>query len=142
MNTVYRSIDDGKTWAGNPSRDRFDGMYYTRTVLPLPASSDGLLLAIGDGTPGTKTRLYRSNDRGADWKSVTIKQTPNSTFWAFGAHSAQPDLIYAGTKYGHLFTSRDAGLSWEKEWREFSEITAVAWTPVKAPLGANPKSDH
>ena len=50
--------------------------------------------------------------------------------------------IYAGTKYGHLFTSRDAGLSWEKEWREFSEITAVAWTPVKAPLGANPKSDH
>jgi len=142
VNTVYRSIDEGKTWAGNPSRDRFDGMYYTRTVLPLPASSDGLLLAIGDGTPGTKTRLYRSNDRGADWESVTIKQTPNSTFWAFGAHSAQPDLIYAGTKYGHLFTSRDAGLSWEKEWREFSEITAIAWTPVKAPLGANPKSDH
>lgn len=142
VNTVYRSTDDGRTWSGKPSRERFDGMYYTRTVLPLSSGKDDLLLAIGDGTPGTRTRLYRSSDRGASWQSTALKQTPNSTFWAFGAHSADPSLIYAGTKYGHLFTSRDSGLSWEKEWREFSEITAVAWIPMKAPLKPPGKSDH
>lgn len=141
VNTVYRSVDDGKTWTGVPSKERFDGMYYTRTVLPVPADENALILAIGDGTPGIKTRIYRSNDRGQTWGTAELKQTPNSTVWAFGAHAADPQLIYAGTKYGHLFTSKDAGKSWEKEWREFSEITAVAWTPVAAPLKAHAKSD-
>lgn len=142
VNTVFRSTDDGKTWTGKPSRERFDGMYYTRTVLPLPAKSDELLLAIGDGTPGQKTHIYRSTDRGVSWETMRFKQPPNSTVWAFGAHSAEPNLVYAGTKYGHLFVSRDAGLSWDKVWRDFSEITAVAWTPVKAPLVGHVKSDH
>jgi hypothetical protein len=37
--------------------------------------------------------------------------------------------VLAGTKYGHLFRSVDGGFSWRKEWREFSEITDVAWLP-------------
>lgn len=142
VNTVYRSTDDGKTWSGKPSKERFDGMYYTRTILPLFSNENDMLLAIGDGTPGIKTHIYRSNDRGEHWTTAELKQTPNSTVWAFGAHAADPNLIYAGTKYGNLFTSRDAGRSWEKEWREFSEITAVAWTPVVANLKAHEKSDH
>ena len=141
VNTVYRSVDDGKTWSGRPSKERFDGMYYTRTIQPIPADENGLLLAIGDGTPGIKTHIYRSRDRGQNWELTTFKQTPNSTVWAFGAHVSDPKLIYAGTKYGHLFASRDAGRTWEKEWRDFSEITAVAWTPVAAPLKAHAKSD-
>jgi photosystem II stability/assembly factor-like uncharacterized protein len=142
VNAVYRSTDDGRTWTGKPSKERFGGMYYTRTILPLYNNSEDMLLAIGDGTPGVKTRIYRSNDRGANWSESALKQTPNSTVWAFGAHPADPKLVFAGTKYGHLFISRDAGLTWEKEWREFSEITAVAWTPVRAALKAHAKSDH
>ncbi len=141
VNTVYRSVDDGKTWSGEPSKERFEGLYYTRTILPLPGDANSLLLAIGDGTPGVKTRIYRSTDRGENWDLTTFKQIPNSTVWAFGAHAADPALIYAGTKYGHLFVSRDEGRSWEKEWRDFSEITAVAWTPVAAPLKGHAKSD-
>jgi photosystem II stability/assembly factor-like uncharacterized protein len=141
VNTVYRSTDDGKTWSGKPSKERFDGMYYTRTIQPIPADDNGLLLAIGDGTPGIKTRIYRSSDRGVNWDATTLKQTPNSTVWAFGAHVADPKLIYAGTKYGHLFASRDAGRSWDKEWRDFSEITAVAWTPAAAPLKAHARTN-
>lgn len=142
VNTVYRSTDDGKTWSGKPSKERFEGMYYTRTILPLFSSENDMLLAIGDGTPGIKTRIYRSNDRGEHWSTADIKQQPNSTVWAFGAHSADPNLVYAGTKYGNLFMSDDAGRTWNKEWREFSEITAVAWTPVVAQLKAHEKSDH
>lgn len=139
VNCVYRSVDDGITWSGEPSRERF-GMYYTRAVRPLPGSNSAVL-AIGDGTPGRFTKIYHSDDRAATWTEARIEVPPNSTFWAFGGHEAAPQLIFAGTKYGDLFRSADGGKLWQKEWREFSEITAVIWTPFKAPLVAHQKSD-
>jgi hypothetical protein len=55
-------------------------------------------------------------------------------------HAADSRLVFAGTKYGHLFRSMDGGRSWFKEWRDFSEITAVAWTPFVAPVAAHAQS--
>ena len=140
VNTVYTSTDDGQTWQGEPSRARFDGMYYTRTVQALCHDPDHLLIAIGDATPGTRSRIYHSQDRGATWQPAVQHTAPNSTFWAFGVHASDPALVFAGTKYGHLFRSMDAGRTWFKDWREFSEITSVAWTPHVAPVHAHPQS--
>jgi len=140
VNTVYTSVDDGRTWTGASSRARFDGMYYTRAAQPLHGRPDDLLIAIGDGTPGTRTRIYHSEDRGTTWQPAVQHTAPNSTFWAFGTHPSNPDLLFAGTKYGHLFRSTDAGRSWYKEWRDFSEVTSVAWTPHQAHIVAHPQS--
>lgn len=140
VNSVFESTNDGETWAGKASKDRFDGMYYTRTVQVVDAAGDELLLAIGDGTPGTRTAIYRSADRGETWMRALLHTAPNSTVWAFGAHASDRSLLFAGTKYGDLLRSTDGGRSWFKEWREFSEITAVAWTPHVAPVTAHPQS--
>ena len=140
VNSVCESQDDAQTFTARASRERFDGMYYTRTVQALDPQGRTLLLAIGDGTPGTRTKIYRSEDRGASWAPALLHTAPNSTVWAFGAHPSNPDLVFAGTKYGHLLRSLDGGRAWFKEWREFSEITAVAWTPVEAPVKAHPQS--
>lgn len=140
VNAVYVSDDDGLTWDGKLSKQRFDGLYYTRTVTPLARSENELVLAIGDGTPGYRTRLMRSTDRGRTWTGTEVGTTPNSTFWALGVHDADPARLYAGTKYGDLYRSTDGGRSWQKEWREFPEITAVAWTPARAPLVAHAQS--
>ncbi len=142
VNSVCESTDDAKTFAFSPSKDRFDGLYYTRTVQVLDRAGNQLLLAIGDGTPGRQTRIYRSEDRGRTWAQTVLHTVPNSTVWAFGAHASDPALLFAGTKYGHLLRSTDGGLSWYKEWRDFSEITAVAWTPFVAPVHAHPQSIH
>lgn len=139
VNTVYTSDDDGERWEGVPSRSRFDGMYYTRTVQAIGDGRD-LLIAIGDGTPGTRSKIYRSADRGDTWAEALLHAAPNSTFWAFGAHASDASLLFAGTKYGDLFRSMDGGASWFKEWRSFSEITAIAWTPFEAPVHAHPQS--
>jgi photosystem II stability/assembly factor-like uncharacterized protein len=142
VNTVHVSDDDGVTWDAQLSKQRFDGLYYTRTVMPVQKSHTELIMAIGDGTPGHRTRLYRSSDRGHAWVETELDVAANSTFWALGSHAADPARIYAGTKYGDLFRSNDAGRTWHKEWREFSEITALAWTPVAAPLvGHAPSTD-
>lgn len=140
VNTVYESTDGGKNWSGVASKTRFDGMYYTRTVQLVDPQGEAMLLAIGDGTPGTRSRIYRSGDRGASWAPAILHTAPNSTVWAFGAHASDPSLLFAGTKYGHLLRSTDAGKSWFKEWRDFSEITSVAWTPFEAPVRAHAQS--
>ncbi len=139
VNSIFTSTDGGKSWSGAASKDRFEGLYYTRAVQPL-AGDGALMLAVGDGTPGTRSRLYRSTDRGDSWVPALLHAEPNSTFWAFGVHSADPDLVFAGTKYGDLFRSLDGGRSWFKEWRAFPEITAIAWTPFEAPVRAHPRS--
>lgn len=140
VNSVYESTDGGQSWVGEASKARFDGMYYTRTVQVVDADGQTLLLAIGDGTPGTRTRIYRSEDRGRTWTPSVLHTAPNSTVWAFGAHPSDRALLFAGTKYGHLLRSTDGGRSWFKEWRDFSEITSVAWTPHVAPVVAHPQS--
>jgi photosystem II stability/assembly factor-like uncharacterized protein len=141
VNSVYTSTQGAAgPWHGVASEERFDGMYYTRSVTALPGGDDLLLAAIGDGTPGTRTRIYHSADRGASWTPSVFHTVPNSTFWALGLHPADPHLVFAGTKYGDLFRSTDAGRTWFKDWRDFSEITSVAWTPFVAPIKVHPKS--
>ena len=140
VNSVCSSEDDGRSWTSEPSKARFDGMYYTRTVQVLDTEGQQLLLAIGDGTPGTRTRIYRSEDRGTTWAPTLQHTAPNSTVWAFGTHAADRALVFAGTKYGDLLRSTDGGRSWFKEWRAFSEITSVTWTPFEAPVKAHPQS--
>ncbi len=134
VNAVYRSTDDGLSWSALLSREVFDGQYYTRTVQPLADKPSELLLAVGDGTPGTRSMLYRSADGGVSWAATRMASAPNSTFWTVGVHAADPSLLFAGTKYGQLHRSIDRGLHWTKEWREFSEITSVVWTPAVANL--------
>ena len=55
---------------------------------------------------------------------------PNSCFWAAGGNPADPDFLLIGTKFGDLFSSVDGGQSWQKEWREFNEITDITWLPA------------
>lgn len=131
VNALWVSRDEGQTWKRSVSRDSF-GYRYARTVSAL---KDGktLLFACGDGTPGTITRVFRSTDLGDSWSETKFATEPNSTVWGFGVHDSDPSLVVAGTKYGHLLRSTDGGCTWAKEWREFPEITAVAWTPFVAP---------
>jgi photosystem II stability/assembly factor-like uncharacterized protein len=130
VNAIFVSGDDGETWARTDTRAAW-GMYYTRLVARVPGSN-ALLLGIGDGTPGTQTRIYRSDDLARTWAEAALDVPANSTVWAFGLHPGDPDLVFAGTKYGHLFRSTDGGRTFTKEWREFPEITDVAWTPARA----------
>jgi photosystem II stability/assembly factor-like uncharacterized protein len=130
VNAVFVSQDDGATWTRTGTKSTW-GISYTRLVTRLP-NSNSVLLGIGDATPGTTTRIFRSDDLARTWTESTLDVRANSTVWAFGVHAADPDLVFAGTKYGHLFRSTDGGRGFTKEWREFPEITDVAWTPAVA----------
>jgi photosystem II stability/assembly factor-like uncharacterized protein len=129
VNALYSSVDDGYTWAETNVREKF-GIYYSRVLAQKPGSDHDLFMGIGDGTPGSTSLFLRSQDRGATWVNAPFPVQPNSTIWAIGTNNSDPNLLLAGTKYGHLFRSVDGGFSWRKEWREFSEITDVTWLPA------------
>ncbi len=141
VNALYTSTDDGATWIETSVREKW-GIYYSRVLVPKPGSNNDLFMGIGDGTPGTTSLFLRSTDRGQSWVNAPFPVQPNSTLWAIGTNTADPNIILAGTKYGHLFRSIDGGFSWRKEWREFSEITDLAWLPAAPTNNEEPTHGH
>ncbi len=135
VNAVYRSTDDGETWSGLNVRETF-GLYYARATAVSVAADNTMYLSVSDGTPGSTSRLYVSRDAAASWESVPLPSQPNSCIWAIAQNPRNPDELLMGTKYGHLFTSDNGGYTWHKQWREFSEIADVLWTPATAEIKA------
>lgn len=132
VNALWISRDEGETWRYLNSKQEF-GLRYARTVTAV-VDSTTLLYACGDGTPGTESKIFRSEDLGDTWTETSFDVAPGSTIWGFATHPADRELIMAGTKYGDLYRSTDAGRTWVKEWRSFPEITSLTWTPALAPV--------
>src|SRR5919197_296530 len=110
-----RSDDGGTRWS------RVDSPFNDKQVWSIaidPNDPDSMLVGTGDGTPGTRTRVFRSDDLAGSWTESTFDTPANSTVWAFGTHPSDADIVFAGTKYGHLFRSTDGGRTFTKEWRE------------------------
>lgn len=133
VNALYRSEDEGKTWTGFLPKETHD-LYYARALAAPYDSEDTLYLSISDGTPGTTSKVLVSRDAGSSWEVLPLPQQPNSCIWAIGTGLSNSQHLIAGTKYGHLFTSENGGSSWIKQWRDFSEITDVLWTPAVATI--------
>jgi photosystem II stability/assembly factor-like uncharacterized protein len=138
VNALYASTDDGATWTETNVREHW-GIYYSRVLVRRPGSTREVFMGIGDGTPGSTAMFLRSADRGTTWTPAPFPVQPNSVIWTIGTNAADPKVVLAGTKYGHLFRSLDGGISWRKEWREFSEITDATWIPA---VPANGGADH
>ena len=120
--------DDGETWTRLSAKDSF-GLRYSRLLMRKPGSNRDVAVGIGDGTPGTTAAILTSGDAGLTWTQADLDSPSNSCMWAFGGNAADPDFMLAGSKFGYLYRSTDAGKSWTKEWREFNEITDITWIP-------------
>ena len=127
-NDVYTSTDDGANWEPVGIKDVFPWTY-PRGIMVQPGSSDTIFLTIGDTTPGSTGTVMRSKDTGKTWERLNLPVDPNSAMWVVNAQPFNPDLIFAGSRYGYLYRSDDAGESWSKLQREFSEISSVLWIP-------------
>jgi photosystem II stability/assembly factor-like uncharacterized protein len=126
---MHISEDDGKTWNCSNAKDTF-GYRYSRNVAQIQDGNGTLLHAVADGTPGTTGLVHRSTDAGDNWNQVDLETDPKTCPWAFGVNPADPNRVLMGTKFGELYESNDAGLTFKKHWREFSEICALAWVPA------------
>jgi photosystem II stability/assembly factor-like uncharacterized protein len=125
---VYRSTDDGETWQPARARETFP-WHYTREIVAKPDDPKTVFVAVGDATPGRIGTVMRSRDAGASWESLTFSEQPNSAMWTVSIPPAEPEMMFAASRYGYLYRSDDGGDSWRKMWREFSEVSSILWVP-------------
>ncbi|MGH7047279.1 MAG: WD40/YVTN/BNR-like repeat-containing protein [Stellaceae bacterium] len=125
---IFASTDKGESWQGLGVGKQF-GLPYCRSLALKSDDPNTVFVATGDGAAGSTGAIQRSKDGGASWEALPLPVTPNSPIWAFATHLADPGLIVACSHYGELYASPDAGDSWRKLPREFTEIRALAWTP-------------
>ncbi len=125
---VWRSTDDGKTWQPARAREVFP-WHYPRSIAVKPNDSRTVFLTLGDATPGRIGTVMRSKDAGATWESLSFPVQPNSAIWTVSIPAAEPDTMFAASRYGYLYRSDDGGDSWRKLWREFGEVSSVLWVP-------------
>ncbi len=124
---LYSSEDEGESWHWHELDSPWQ---YTRGI-ELKSSLDGtVFLGNGNGPPGSKGRLLKSDDWGETWEGAKLPATTNSTVWSIATNSADPDLVYACTNLGQMFRSSDGGSSWNKLPREFGEIRCMLWHPM------------
>lgn len=125
---IWRSVDDGKTWHSAHARETFP-WHYTRRIAAKPNDPKTVFLTLGDSTPGCIGTVVRSKDAGVSWETASLPVQPNSAMWTLNIPSAEPDLVFAASRFGYLYRSDDGGDSWRKLWREFGEVSSVLWVP-------------
>ena len=125
---AWLSRDGGESWHGLGVGKHFR-LPYCRSLALKADDPKVLYVATGDGALGSTGAVQRSKDGGHSWQMLPLPVEPNSPIWSFATHLADPDRILACSHYGEIFASPDAGDSWVKLRREFSEIRSLAWTP-------------
>ena len=128
-NDIFTSTDDGATWQPVGIKDVFP-LGYPRGIRVQPGDPRVVYVTIGDSTPGRTGTIMRSRDTARTWESLSLPVQPNSAMWVVNAQPFEPQVVYAGSRFGYLYRSTDGGDSWEKLWREFSEISAVLMVPA------------
>jgi photosystem II stability/assembly factor-like uncharacterized protein len=125
---IFASTDKGESWEGLGVGKQFS-LPYCRGLALKADDPNTVFVATGDGAAGTTGAIQRSKDGGRSWEQLPLPDAPNSPIWAFATHTADPGIVVACSHYGELYASQNAGDSWRKLPREFTEIRALAWTP-------------
>ena len=125
---IFATTDMGESWQSVVTTDRFP-LRYSRGIAIKRDDPNVICAAIGDTAIGSTGAIQRSTDGGKTWETRPLPVKPNSNIWSFATHPADPDVVLAGSLLGEVYCSDDAGDSWRKLQREFSEVAALAWIP-------------
>jgi photosystem II stability/assembly factor-like uncharacterized protein len=100
---VWHSPDAGKSWTRH--RKPFPLNSRIQALAVLPGEPHGLVAA-GD------TGVFASHDGGGSWSRLgTAGDLP--TVWSLAVDPTDPSILFAGTRPGAVYRSRDGGSTWK-----------------------------
>jgi photosystem II stability/assembly factor-like uncharacterized protein len=111
---VHVSSDDGESW--KEVATALPGVPAARWITHLecsPHTTATIWLALSRHRQDDRAPyLFRSDDTGATWKSLSGNLPSEGPVHVLRADPRNPDLLYVGTEFG-LFVSLDGGASWQ-----------------------------
>lgn len=119
----YRSDDEGQSWSlinNGLARP------YTLHIAAAPDDADVVLVTVSQNAGRQRPQLYRSTTAGRTWELVEACGSEDDMVVAFDWDPSTPQRVYAGTDNGHLYWSRDRGLSWEPVPAQLSSVAVGA----------------
>ena len=125
---IFASNDRGESWYPLMVGGQFR-LNYCRHLAQKADDPATLFVATGNGAAGDRGAIQRSTNGGRSWQAAALPDEPNSPIWAFATHAADPGRIIACSHYGEVYATGNAGDSWTKLPREFTEIRGLAWVP-------------
>jgi photosystem II stability/assembly factor-like uncharacterized protein len=128
---IWSSVDDGETWNlhGFPKFAERDAISYCRGIAIKPDDPNVIFVGNGDSIPGKIGAIQRTSDGGKTWSAANLPAKPNSVIYWLATHVSDPNVVVANSLHGYVYTSLDAGQTWNKVAREFGEIRSIAWMP-------------
>ena len=125
---IYATDDMGESWESVVTTDKF-ALPYSRGIAFKTDDANVIFSAVGDTAIGSTGAIQRSQDGGRTWENRPLPVEPNSNIWNIVTHPSDPEYVLASSLLGEVYSSSDAGDSWQKMKREFSEVGAMVWVP-------------
>jgi photosystem II stability/assembly factor-like uncharacterized protein len=127
---LYKSHDGGAVWT--PTAMSFTQEYSVPLVRD-PQHPDRLYCALAHGAQGRWRRrptgaesvVIRSNDGGGNWERLGVGIAATDFPEALAVDDR--GRLYAGCRSGDLYTSEDAGESWQRADLHMPEITSIVF---------------
>ncbi len=104
---ILKSVDGGSTW--NTTGISFaasDNMIINKLLMD-PTNHNVLYAAVYNSSGGTNAGLFKTTDGGTNWTKLSANMYADLEF-----KPGNSQVIYAGTKVGHIYRSTDAGANW------------------------------
>ena len=105
---------------------------YPRGIKVKADDPQTIYTTFGDTTPGSTGVIMRSQDSGANWESLNLPVEPNTAMWVVNSQRQNPDFLLAGSRYGYLYQSDNAGASWTNSTGSSAKSLRWPGSPTKA----------
>jgi photosystem II stability/assembly factor-like uncharacterized protein len=104
---ILKSVDGGTTWnTTGISFSASDNMIINKLLID-PTNHNVLYAAIYNSLGSSNAGLYKTTDGGSTWNKLSSNMYVDLEF-----KPGNSQVIYAGTKVGHIYRSTDAGVNW------------------------------
>lgn len=108
---LFRSADRARHWE-DLEVGRFSPITYGRDIRVSPHDPRVLYACLSTAAVGPAGSVYRSDDLGRSWRRFDRGVEPSATMMAVAPHPRDADAVYAATRFGQVFGTRDGGATW------------------------------
>ena len=110
---LFRSDDKGQSWQ-DIEINRFSPLTYGRDIRVSPHDPKVLYAALSPAARSTDGAIYRSDDVGRTWTRFDRGIKAEATMMGVTVHPKDPSQVYAVSRFGQVFGTRDGGKSWNE----------------------------